>query len=47
VVFESDDINRGWNGTTRDGENIAPTGIYLYYIAVENICGEIFKYEGR
>jgi len=47
VIFESDDINRGWNGTTRDGENIAPIGIYIYYIAVENIYGEIFKYEDK
>ncbi|HIK62380.1 MAG TPA: hypothetical protein EYG01_00035, partial [Flavobacteriales bacterium] len=47
VVFESDDINRGWNGTTRDGGNIASIGVYLYYIAVEDIYGEIFKYEGK
>lgn len=47
MVFESDDINRGWNGTTRDGGNIASIGVYLYYIAVEDIYGEIFKYEGK
>jgi gliding motility-associated-like protein len=47
MIFESDDINRGWDGTTRDGGNIASIGVYLYYIAVENIYGEIFKYEGK
>ena len=47
VIFESDGINRGWDGTTRDGKNIAPSGVYLYYIAVENIYGEMFKYEGK
>ena len=45
ILFESDDINRGWNGTIRDGENIAPIGIYLYFIEVENIYGEIFIYQ--
>ena len=45
ILFESDDINRGWNGTTRDGENIAPIGVYLYFIEVENIYGEIFIYQ--
>ena len=47
MIFESDGINRGWDGTTRDGKNIAPSGVYLYYIAVENIYGEMFKYEGK
>ena len=45
ILFESDDINKGWNGTTRDGENIAPIGVYLYFIEVENIYGEIFIYQ--
>ena len=47
MLFESDDINRGWDGTISNGKDIAPVGVYLYYIAVENIYGEIFKYEGK
>ena len=46
MIFESDDINRGWDGTISNGKNIAPIGVYLYYIVVENIYGEIFKHEG-
>ena len=45
ILFESDDINRGWNGTARNGEDIAPAGVYLYFIEVENIYGEIFIYQ--
>jgi gliding motility-associated-like protein len=45
ILFESNDINRGWNGTTRDGKEIAPIGVYLYFIEVENIYGEIFIYQ--
>jgi gliding motility-associated-like protein len=47
IIFESDNINRGWDGTINDGGTMAPIGIYVYYIAVENIYGEIFKYEGQ
>jgi gliding motility-associated-like protein len=44
MLFESHDIKIGWNGTTKDGKNIAPTGVYLYYIEVENIYGEVIIY---
>tara|TARA_B110000240_G_scaffold179425_1_gene209635 strand:+ start:117 stop:5324 length:5208 start_codon:yes stop_codon:yes gene_type:complete len=47
IIFESDNINIGWDGTINDGGTIAQIGIYIYYIAVENIYGEIFKYEGK
>lgn len=44
VVFESNDINIGWDG--RDGEDEIMIGMYTYYIEVLNVFNELHKYEG-
>ena len=44
VVFESNDINIGWDG--RDGEDKIMLGMYTYYIEVLNVFNELHKYEG-
>ena len=47
LLFESDDIQKGWDGRKQDYSEICPTGTYVYYIEIENIYGEIFKFEGQ
>ena len=46
-VFETDDIEIGWDGTHYLNGADCFIGIYVYYIEVENIYGEIFKYENQ
>ena len=31
-VFETTDINKGWNGRTNNNGDILPSGIYVYYV---------------
>ena len=47
LLFESDDITKGWDGRKQGHSEIYPTGTYVYYIEIENIYGEIFKFEGQ
>ena len=47
LVFTSKDLNIGWNGKKDGKEEISPLGVYAYFIEVENIYGEILKYEGK
>jgi len=46
-IFSSNNINIGWDGKIQGNKEICPNGIYTYYIEIENIYGEIFKYEGN
>ena len=47
LIFTSEDLNIGWDGKKEGKGEICPLGVYAYYIAVENIYGEVFKYEGK
>lgn len=44
VVFETNEISEGWDGTL-SGSN-APLGAYVYYIEVANFTGAIYKKRG-
>jgi gliding motility-associated-like protein len=44
LVFESDDIQYGWDGLDNTN-NILP-GVYTYYIEVVSIFNEVYTYEG-
>ena len=46
-VFETEDFEKGWDGTHYLNGNDCIAGVYAYYIEVENIYGEIFKYENQ
>jgi hypothetical protein len=46
-VFETEDLEKGWDGTHYLNGNDCIAGVYVYYIEVENIYGEIFKYENQ
>ena len=43
ILFESKDINSGWDG--RSQNNYAPIGVYMYFIEIENIYGEVVIYQ--
>jgi len=47
LLFTSEDLDIGWDGIKEGKEKISPIGVYAYYIEIENIYGEIFKYEGK
>jgi gliding motility-associated-like protein len=46
-VFETEDFDVGWDGTHYLNGNDCIAGSYAYYIEVENIYGQIFKYEDQ
>ena len=46
LVFESTSINLGWNGANYSGLLI-DTGVYLYRIAVHDLNGRIWVYNGE
>jgi gliding motility-associated-like protein len=45
VVFESNDIVKGWDGKTKDG-NFAPSQVYLYNIKVTGLDKSVHMYRG-
>lgn len=47
LIFTSEDLNIGWDGRKEGKGKMCPLGVYAYYIEVENIYGEVFKYEGK
>ena len=44
IIFDSDNINLGWNG--KSNNNTITMGSYTYYIEIVNVYNEFFKYEG-
>ncbi len=44
-IYESNDINRGWNGTHRNEES--PIGTYVYKMEVQTPVGKIHNYVGH
>ena len=45
IMFETNDINIGWNGGIMNGNEQAISGIYVYFIEIENIYGEVIIYQ--
>lgn len=46
LIFTTDDINRGWNGTANGGTKIAQEDTYVYKIEVTDIFKEQHSYIG-
>ena len=44
VVFETEDVNEGWDGTKNGGS--ANEGVYVYFIKFKNSKGEFFEKRG-
>ena len=47
LIFETQNLEEGWDGTYHNNENICPIGVYTYSVFIENIYGEIFEYQGQ
>ena len=45
VIFFSEDINNGWDGSSRNN-NTSMNGSFTYYIEIVNVYNEFFKYNG-
>jgi len=44
-IFETHTIDRGWDGRKEVDGELVPSGIYLYFIEVENIYGGVIIYQ--
>ncbi|OFX79410.1 MAG: hypothetical protein A2X12_00255 [Bacteroidetes bacterium GWE2_29_8] len=44
IVFETTDMNQGWNGQTKKG--VAPYGIYLYFLYFNDSNGKEYQFKG-
>ena len=47
LVFQTNDLDIGWNGTYQNNDKLCPVGIYTYTVYIENIYGEIFEYRDQ
>ena len=47
LIFESDNINRGWNGSSGNDSYFSPPGIYQYIIVAQEHKGQVFEYRGH
>ena len=47
LIFESDDIESGWNGASPNSDYFSPPGIYEYIIVAQEHQGEVFEYRGH
>lgn len=47
LVFETDDVNKGWDGTVRNTANKAPPGVYVWLIYLQNDIVGRKKYVGH
>lgn len=47
LIFESDDINQGWNGSSGNDSYYSAPGIYQYIIVAQEHKGEVFEYRGH
>lgn len=45
LIYEFDDMEKGWDGTTKNG-NLANDGVYFFKVSATNLNGEEFEKEG-
>jgi gliding motility-associated-like protein len=46
LVFESSDLNHGWNGQNLAGQDLQ-IGVYTYLVKINDVVGESHKYTGH
>jgi gliding motility-associated-like protein len=46
LMYQSNDIEKGWDGTYHQNSNIAPAGVYSYIIALNTKEKETYNYRG-
>jgi gliding motility-associated-like protein len=47
LVFETDDVNKGWDGTRKSDGQLCPVDVYLYMIDAEGIDGRSIHLKGN
>jgi gliding motility-associated-like protein len=47
MIFSTEDINKGWDGTANHGEKIAEQGVYVYKIEVRDFHEKYHDYTGH
>ncbi len=45
-VFETKDINEGWDGRDASGKKLYPPGVYTFYVKYYSLEGEMFERKG-
>jgi gliding motility-associated-like protein len=46
LVFEADDISKGWDGTVKGGNEIALQDVYVWKVKIKDIFGKKHNYTG-
>jgi gliding motility-associated-like protein len=46
LVYQTDDINKPWNGKANNGSLISQADVYIYSINLTNFKGDKYKYKG-
>ena len=47
LIYETDNLNNGWNGKFNNNGKDIQSGVYVYYVKVKDVFGRIHKYEGQ
>jgi gliding motility-associated-like protein len=47
LLFHSSDITEHWNGSYKNGTEVAPMGVYVYVINIKDKTGEKHQYIGH
>ena len=45
-IFDSEDLNAGWDGTYRNNNIMAPNGCYVYWFVVRDYLERVDEYKG-
>jgi gliding motility-associated-like protein len=46
MIFESKDLNEGWDGRANGGTEISQQDVYVYKVFVKDFEGKLHKYTG-
>jgi gliding motility-associated-like protein len=47
LVFESNDINIGWNGFIKNNQKVSPNGIYTWIVSAKDEMGRKYDFKGN
>jgi len=47
LIFETHDINKGWDGRANDGKNIVQQGVYVWLVLTKDFSGYPHEHIGR
>ena len=47
LIYETNDLNNGWNGTTKNDNSLAMEGVYVYNIKLRDWEGLYHKFTGK